>query len=120
MDSNPWQVDGIQAFSYLHCPECEFLAKEETLFQDHAEENHPLSFVLFSEESFEEEDTFKSIETGIILFIDQVAAVFFVKIGSLIWAHLKDVYQFTKPLRKLLFNQGPFLKTVKKNYVQNG
>ena len=56
MDSNPWQVDGIQAFSHFNCPECKFLTKEETLFQDHAEENHPLSYVLFSE-VVKDEDT---------------------------------------------------------------
>ena len=57
MDSNPWQVDGIQAFSHFNCPECKFLTKEETLFQDHAEENHPLSYVLFSEVVKDEDTT---------------------------------------------------------------
>ena len=56
MDSNPWQVDGIQAFSHFNCPECKYFSKEETLFQDHAEENHPLSYVLFSE-VVKDEDT---------------------------------------------------------------
>ena len=47
MDSNPWQVDSIQDFSCLKCPECAFYSKEENQFQDHAIELHPLSFVLF-------------------------------------------------------------------------
>ena len=55
MDSNPWQVNGIEEFSYFHCPECTFVAKEESLFQDHALENHPLSFGLFGKK-LEESD----------------------------------------------------------------
>ena len=47
MDSNPWQVDSIQDFSCLKCPECAFYSKEENQFQDHAIQLHPLSFVLF-------------------------------------------------------------------------
>ena len=37
----------IQSFACLKCPECDFNTKEETVFQDHAVEKHPLSFVLF-------------------------------------------------------------------------
>ena len=44
---NPWQVESIEAFVCLKCPECEFDTKEENCFQDHATENHPLSFVFF-------------------------------------------------------------------------
>ena len=44
---NPWQVDSIQAFSCLKCPECEFYNKEEKYFQEHATENHPKSIVFF-------------------------------------------------------------------------
>ena len=47
---NPWQVESIQAFSIFQCPECRFDSKEEEIFQDHAIENHPLSFVLFGKE----------------------------------------------------------------------
>ena len=50
MTFNPWQVEGIQAFSYLNCPECTFKTKEEPYFQHHAIQNHPLSFVLFAAE----------------------------------------------------------------------
>ena len=49
MNSNPWQVDSIWDFSFLHCPECQFNTQNENFFQTHAEENHPLSYVLFSE-----------------------------------------------------------------------
>ena len=45
---NPWLVESIQAFSCLKCPECEFHTKKDTVFENHATENHPLSFVLFS------------------------------------------------------------------------
>ena len=47
MEENPWQVDSVQAFSFLKCPECIYDTKEEDFFQVHAIENHPLSFVLF-------------------------------------------------------------------------
>ena len=47
MEYNPWQVDSLQAFSFLKCPECIFDTKEEDFFQVHAIEKHPLSFVLF-------------------------------------------------------------------------
>ena len=47
MEDNPWQVDSVQAFSFLKCPECIFDTQEEDFFQVHAIENHPLSFVLF-------------------------------------------------------------------------
>ena len=55
MYNNPWQVDGIEEFSYFHCPECSFVVKDESLFQDHALENHPLSFGLFGK-NLEESD----------------------------------------------------------------
>ena len=44
---NPWQVDSIESFKYLKCPECVFETKEKTCFQNHAIENHPLSHALF-------------------------------------------------------------------------
>ena len=45
--SNPWQVDSIWDFSYLHCPECNFNSKEEQVFKNHAIGTHALSLVLF-------------------------------------------------------------------------
>ena len=51
---NPWQVQSIEDFACLKCPECVFFCKEEHFFRDHALENHPKSFELFWEE-FEEE-----------------------------------------------------------------
>ena len=45
---NPWQVDSVKVFSFLKCPECTFDSKEEEIFEDHAVENHPLSYVLFA------------------------------------------------------------------------
>ena len=47
MNTNPWQVENIWAFSCLKCPECEFYSKEEDYFQSHAMANHPGSAVLF-------------------------------------------------------------------------
>ena len=31
---NPWNVDSIQDFSFLKCPECPFDAKQEDIFQN--------------------------------------------------------------------------------------
>ena len=71
MEYNPWQVDSLQAFSFLKCPECIFDTKEEDFFQVHTIEKHPLSFVLygktFIEDNFEEsitiDDNFKKETT---------------------------------------------------------
>ena len=61
MTANPWQVESIQDFSCLKCPECGFDTKEENLFENHATENHPLSFVLFGKS---EEVTKVKMEEG--------------------------------------------------------
>ena len=47
MSSNPWLVESILEFYTLECPECDFTNKNETDFQNHAIENHPLSFAFF-------------------------------------------------------------------------
>ena len=44
---NPWQVETIEVFYFLKCPECMFFTKEEKGFYHHAVENHSLSFILF-------------------------------------------------------------------------
>ena len=58
--TNPWEVNSIQEFWFLKCPECNFDTKDEYFFQHHAIENHPQSFALFSkvikQEAYEEED----------------------------------------------------------------
>ena len=46
MDKNPWAVDSIKDFWFLNCPECDFKAKEDDSFLDHANEEHPLSWIL--------------------------------------------------------------------------
>ena len=55
---NPWDVNSIQDFYFLNCPECIFSTKEEYCFQEHALQNHPLSFTLFGkyEKDFETEN----------------------------------------------------------------
>ena len=45
--NNPWQVESIEAFYFLKCPECMFFTKADSSFYKHAVENHSLSFVLF-------------------------------------------------------------------------
>ena len=47
MSDNPWVVDNLKDFWFMNCPECVYKTKTENSFQDHAFENHPLSFVLF-------------------------------------------------------------------------
>ena len=44
---NPWQVESIEAFYFLKCPECLFFVQEDSKFHNHAIKNHPLSIVLF-------------------------------------------------------------------------
>ena len=44
---NPWEVESVQSFAFLNCPECTFKTKEESFFENHAIETHPLCFVLF-------------------------------------------------------------------------
>ena len=59
MFDNPWLVESIHDFSFFKCPECVFDTKEEEIFEDHATENHPLSFGLFGEKY--EDNTTESI-----------------------------------------------------------
>ena len=44
MDINPWQVASLQDFLYLKCPECVFETQDEEKFEDHALQNHKLSW----------------------------------------------------------------------------
>ena len=45
---NPWQVESVDAFFYLCCPECVYRSKEVSTFEAHALQNHPMSAALFS------------------------------------------------------------------------
>ena len=56
MSFNPWEVDSIQAFSYLKCPECRFDTKKETLFEKHATKRHPLSYAFFGKNELIKEE----------------------------------------------------------------
>ena len=55
MTENPWQVDSIEDFLCLKCPECNFDTQEEDIFQDHAMGNHPLSSALFGKMCIKED-----------------------------------------------------------------
>jgi hypothetical protein len=57
MNTNPWLVDSIKAFSFFNCPECTFRSKEENLFAYHAAKNHPLSNAFFDEQTELEQST---------------------------------------------------------------
>ena len=46
-ENNPWNVESLQAFLCLKCPQCVFDTKEKDSFQNHAIKNHPLSIVFF-------------------------------------------------------------------------
>lgn len=59
---NPWQVESVEAFTFLCCPECVYRSQEETSFQAHAVQNHPKSAVLFNcELSIKQESDDKSV-----------------------------------------------------------
>ena len=49
ISDNPWQVESIDSFYYLKCPECGFDTKDEDFFELHATENHPLSFTFYGQ-----------------------------------------------------------------------
>ena len=57
MNTNPWLVDSIKAFSFFNCPECTFRTKEDNLFGYHAAKNHPLSTALFDKQTELEQST---------------------------------------------------------------
>ena len=59
METNPWLVDSIEAFSFLNCPECMFRTKEENFFGFHAARNHPLSIAFFGKQMEQEQLEFK-------------------------------------------------------------
>jgi hypothetical protein len=40
MEVNPWAVDSLGKFLFYNCPECDFKAKDEPSFQNHAVELH--------------------------------------------------------------------------------
>ena len=81
LDTNPWQVDSIQDFLFLKCPECAFYDKEEDCFQKHAINCHPLSFVLFGEEN--EEKVFELKENDNYIMDDSSYNETFNKISEL-------------------------------------
>ena len=60
---NPWQVDSIEAFHCLMCPECIFITKEKNVFEKHAVDNHPLSRVLFGLSNDNRYDFIEDTET---------------------------------------------------------
>ena len=40
LSENPWKVCNLQEFLRFHCPECDFLSKDENEFHSHAIKNH--------------------------------------------------------------------------------
>ena len=67
-ENNPWNVESLQAFLYLKCPQCVFDTKEKYSFQNHAIENHPLSIVLFGKKHSRQWVVFNSVILKTIFF----------------------------------------------------
>ena len=44
---NPWDVENLQDFYYLCCPECVFRTKEENEFTTHCVNLHPNALIFF-------------------------------------------------------------------------
>ena len=49
LHQNPWQVESLDDFTFICCPECTFKSKTESSFQNHALDNHPQCLAFFSE-----------------------------------------------------------------------
>ena len=99
MALNPWRVQSIDEFNFFCCPECVYRSKEENSFQTHALQNHELSSTFFHHA-----DDPKAIETGIILLIDQVAAVIVLqKIKCCKMFFFRDFLTFSLSIRLYLF-----------------
>lgn len=62
---NPWQVESLEAFNYLCCPECVYRSKEPSTFEAHALQNHPLAITLFTTWDEEEEEAKVKQEPGV-------------------------------------------------------
>ena len=54
--NNPWQVESIEAFYVLKCPECAFYTKQDNQFYIHAIENHPMCYELFGKPKVKNEN----------------------------------------------------------------
>ena len=65
MGDNPWDVDSLEVFTFLKCPECTFDTKEESNFLEHAYKDHPMSSVFFDrrlKKEAETEEVISSVE----------------------------------------------------------
>ena len=47
METNPWQAESLEDFTFICCPECVFKSKNAYTFESHALENHPNSTEFF-------------------------------------------------------------------------
>ena len=45
--ANPWEVENLEKFLFLNCPECRYKTKKKKFFHRHAMRKHPKSAVLF-------------------------------------------------------------------------
>lgn len=44
---NPWEVQSLQDFTFICCPECVYRSQDAESFECHALENHPKSLSFF-------------------------------------------------------------------------
>ena len=51
LQMNPWDVENLQDFYFLCCPECVYRTKEENEFTTHCVNLHPNSMRFFSKDS---------------------------------------------------------------------
>ena len=71
-ENNPWNVESLESFLFLKCPQCVFDTKEKDSFQNHAIENHPLSVVLFDKILKEEKYFDKDLDIEDPLSADKI------------------------------------------------
>ena len=72
IENNPWDVESLQAFLCLKCPQCVFDTKEKDSFQNHAIENHPLSIVLFGRTLKEEKHFENEFDLEVNFLADKI------------------------------------------------
>ena len=107
MDVNPWQVESLQDFLYLKCPECTYDTKEDLSFQDHALQNHPLSSVFFGktfvkeENYYLEEDYLEDYKDPLTTSSENIALLpIFPKLSNIKEELIDDTSEFKEEIEK--------------------
>ena len=69
---NPWDVENLQDFYYLCCPECVFRTKEENEFTTHCLNLHPNSMRFFGKMAPEPDVKDEPTETTMDFELDSI------------------------------------------------